>query len=680
MVANNDELMPNSNTASYLNWQSSISAEQVFLNDQQYRYPSIRKGQLYYLGTSSDSLSRNVLMRQGVNNPDEPATCVTSSKFNLRTRISEYGGKPYWLGKHAIYFVNDSDQRLYRQDYSNESCQPVSPAASNQEQVCFADIIELSKDTLLAIAEFSRQGQDNEHCLVLVDFNDLERLTVLHQGADFYSNLITNNSRTKVAWVQWQHPSMPWDDCQLIVADIAAPSNSKAQWVIRNCETVAFAHRVDTSPVVSICQCLFVDEQRLLCVADYQNSDEDWQGYWNIHQVYISDKQQLSAQPVTRLLQEFGYPHWQYGDARLALLDDNTVMAFATDAEHDRLYRLDLSTLQLQEVAHDYLHFQSIASDIDSGSDNKGNAVMLALSGANMTTMVLYRADEDLSECVPAEALPIANDEVSLGRHLKFPTRDGQHAYAYYYAPQNSQYGNAKEMPPLLVMVHGGPTARAYGHFDLVKQFWTNRGFAVLDVNHRGSVGYGRVYRDALYQRWGELDCTDIIDAIEYLVSQELADQNRVCIRGKSAGGYAVLCALTKYPEHFAAGASYYGIGNLVTLAQLTHKFEAHYTDRLIGEVFNTKNIANQSSLFNVRSPINHLQGLHSAMAIFQGSLDKVVPPALAHELVAVLKEQGVHYQYQEYPNEAHGFKQLTNNVDALSKELAFYREVFQSD
>lgn len=670
---------------SYLNWQSSISAEQVFLNDQQYRYPSVREQHLYYLGTCEDKPGRSVLMRQAIDEKDEIATCITGKGLNLRTRISEYGGKPYWLGEHAIYFVNDSDQRLYRQQYSDDLYQPISSDASQGKQVYFADIVELSQHHLLAIAEFAHEGLENKHCLVLLDLNNAGKLTIVHEGADFYSNLVANKSRNKVAWVQWQHPSMPWDDCQLIVADLVAPSMAQTEWAIQHCQTIAFDHSVDDSPVVSICQCLFVDEDRLLCVADYQEPDKAWQAYWNLYQVQTVNQGQLSAQPITKLQQEFGYPHWQYGDARLALLDDDTVIAFATDADRDRLYTLDLSTLQLSEVMHDYLHFQSIASDANA------TAVMLVLHGASPSKIMQYQASKGLSDCLPSKSeassksetsLPLLVDEVSVAEHIAFPTRDGQRAYAYYYAPKNSQHTEAAkidELPPLLVMVHGGPTARTYGHFDLLKQFWTNRGFALLDVNHRGSVGYGRTYRDALYQQWGVLDCSDIIDAIDYLIAQKLVDQNRVCIRGKSAGGYAVQCALTNYSDYFAAGASYYGIGNLVTLAKLTHKFEQHYTDRLIGESFDDAAIENAYSVFNVRSPINHLHALQSAMIVFQGSLDKVVPPELAHELVAVLKQQGVVYQYHEYPNEAHGFKQLSNNIDALSKELAFYREVFST-
>ena len=222
----------------------------------------------------------------------------------------------------------------------------------------------------------------------------------------------------------------------------------------------------------------------------------------------------------------------------------------------------------------------------------------------------------------------------------------------------------------------GGPTAHSVGSFDLQKQFWTNRGFAVFDVNHRGSSGYGRAFRDSLYGQWGEKDVSDIIDGIRYLTEQGLAAADQVCIRGKSAGGYAVLCALTSYPDCFKAGASYYGIGNLLTLASVTHKFEKFYTDRLIGETFDPVKSLRADSRFQQRSPVNHMSKLQTAMILFQGSLDKVVPPNLAQEVVKLLNSAGVPHIYVEYEDEGHGFRQIANNMDAWQKELNFYRGV----
>jgi len=211
------------------------------------------------------------------------------------------------------------------------------------------------------------------------------------------------------------------------------------------------------------------------------------------------------------------------------------------------------------------------------------------------------------------------------------------------------------------------------------KQFWTSRGFALFDVNHRGSSGYGRAYRDALYTQWGELDCTDVIDGIDHLVQLGNVDPERICIRGKSAGGYAVLRALTEYPDIFKVGACYYRIGNLATLADTTHKFEKHYTDRLIGESYNASYAQTAESNFYSRSPIHKVSQLKSAMIVFQGSLDKVVPPKVAHEVIEVLKQAQIDHEYVEYDDEAHGFRQVNNNIDAWTKELAFYRRILKN-
>ena len=279
------------------------------------------------------------------------------------------------------------------------------------------------------------------------------------------------------------------------------------------------------------------------------------------------------------------------------------------------------------------------------------------------------------------KAIKVSQDRyelpVSLAKPIEYPCKDGGSAHAFYYPPIDHSANKSiqqNELPPLLVMVHGGPTARAYGHFDIQKQFWCSHGFAILDVNHRGSTGFGRQYRDALYGQWGLVDAQDIVDGIDWLIEQNLVDRDRVCIRGKSAGGYAVLRALTKHPSKFRAGACYYGIGNLATLAQITHKFEKYYTDRLIDEKYDKTTAHLHSSEYYQRSPINSVNQIRSAMIIFQGGLDKVVPPELAHEMVRSLTDNGVDHEYIEYSDEGHGFRVVSNNIDAWSRELSFYQ------
>jgi dipeptidyl aminopeptidase/acylaminoacyl peptidase len=276
----------------------------------------------------------------------------------------------------------------------------------------------------------------------------------------------------------------------------------------------------------------------------------------------------------------------------------------------------------------------------------------------------------------------LPDEGVSRPRAIEFPTGEGDvTAHAYFYPPCNPHYRAPEgEAPPLLVMVHGGPTARCSNALDLTRQYWTGIGFAVLDVNYRGSTGYGRAYRQSLLGEWGRRDTEDVIRGIDYVAGRGWVNRGRVFIRGRSAGGYAVLSVLTQYPGVFAAGACYYGIGNLVTLAQITHKFEGRYTDRLIGEDYRPEAADDPDSLFRARSPIHAVSAIRCPVIVFQGLEDKIVPPDVSREIAGALAAQGLDYDYVEYPGEGHGFRSSAANVDALERETAFFRRVLSGE
>ena len=301
--------------------------------------------------------------------------------------------------------------------------------------------------------------------------------------------------------------------------------------------------------------------------------------------------------------------------------------------------------------------------------------MLVAASGIATRRLVSYSEQQFTPVKTMPEAIPA--DEISAAVPICYPTRDGGVAHAYYYVPHNTRFtAPDDQLPPLLVMVHGGPTSRTTQTLDLSRQYWTGLGFALLDVNHRGSTGYGRRYRQHLLGRWGQVDVEDIIDGIDYLVNQSLVDADKVFIRGKSAGGYTVLRALTEYPRYFRAGGCYYGIGNLSTLASMTHKFEARYTDRLIGEEFDKVRAGSGNSEYYKRSPVNFMHRLRSPMILFQGLEDRVVPPQVSREVVSMLAARNIDHEYVEYPGEGHGFRKSETNIDAIEKETRFYRRI----
>lgn len=682
----------------YVQWQSDLSLDAVFAGSESLSYPTplgLRgaNDDFIYLTQLKDDNSRSVLMHCSLLGDGQyTKQCITPSPFNCRTKVNEYGGKPFWVFGSRVVFVNQSDQCLYEQDLSAKNAtlpKRISPLA-HQQQYMYTDVHQFDNNNYLAIVEscdLRDQQAENVCFLGLIDAKQAdEPPVVLQSGADFYCNLVVNQRRNQAAWVEWQHPNMPWDDNQLMTAefDVGAP-----QPLLKN------IYRIDLGAPASVCQLLFAGNNDLYFSADFsdQNSSatrntvlpidsslsepdiEASANFWNIY-CYKYPAQVL--QQVTYLQAEFGYPHWQYGDHRLCQNSSDSLLAVASFAECDVLYKVSLSDHCVTRVA-EQKGLQSLSSNYclaANGSQEPANST-LAIEQHNDRQPSIVRITDVGIESIQIQGAQSQQyaGKISYAEHKSFVTRDQQAAYGFYYAPANEQYQN-ESPPPLLVMVHGGPTARAYGYFDLQKQFWTSRGFAIFDINHRGSSGYGRRFRDALYGQWGVVDANDIVDGVQALIEQGLADADQVCIRGKSAGGYAVLRALTEHPKTFCAGACYYGIGNLITLADTTHKFEKYYTDRLIGETYNAQAAVTNESAFYQRSPINKVDQIASAMIIFQGMQDNIVPPDVAKEMVAALEQAGLEHAYIEYQDEGHGFRQVSNNIDAWTKELAFYRQV----
>ncbi|MEM7357904.1 MAG: prolyl oligopeptidase family serine peptidase [Pseudomonadota bacterium] len=651
----------------YLDWQSDLSVEAVFAGNASISYPELWHNGLIYLSVLKEQQGRVVLIYQ----QGQQRHCLTPQPYSLRTRISEYGGKPFWIQGNHVYFVNDDDQNIYRQQLDAESAsapEQITKNVAGQGLAMFTDLWQVSEHRLLSILELEggEAARENQHCICTIDTSTVPATPqILLRGADFYSNLVFDQAHQRLAWVQWQHPNMPWDETELWLADLSF-DNAEPD-VVR-------ARKVPLTDQASVCQLYFANNGTLFFSADFANqANSDNRNFWN---VYALDPNQsdLNFQAVTAGGLEFGYPHWQYGDSRIIQYDENSLLTIASKATEDVLVQIEVDSLATEAWPVTGFTLQNLSGN------GAGKAAAVCLSSHSAPDVVIISENGRQLDLVNQESAILSSEDVSVALHIEYATRDGGSAFGFYYAPKNSAYPSPQTPPPLLVMVHGGPTARAYGFFDLQKQFWTQRGFAVLDVNHRGSSGYGRAFRDALYGEWGELDISDIADGVNHLVEQGLADPERVCIRGKSAGGYAVLCALTQYPQLFAAGASYYGIGNLVTLAETTHKFEKHYADRMVGEVFSAQTSHQPESRFYQRSPINRLSELRSSMIVFQGLQDKIVPPAVAHEIIDVLQELGLEYSYTEYDDEGHGFRQLANNIDAWTRELAFYRKSLKNE
>ena len=660
----------------YLDWVSEVSVDDLLNEPADRQYPTLVDGGLIYLApVKTERKAVNTGLYFVTSESDHDPHLLTPKSYDVGIDIHEYGGKPFWVNGEQLVFVNRTDSCLYRLQlgvfkHQASSVERVSVRSNHTGKQNYTDINWLSNDQCLAICESHLgDGQEPKAAIVYLDFSRPDKpAETIQEGADFYSNLVIDPATKKLAWVEWNHPTMPWDANTLVTAQVEDSHDDVPKLVQLN--------RIDNEEQASYCQLCFAGDAQLFLVADFVTGNHKNKDFWN---VYHLEEATNSLRQITGQNQEFGYPHWQFGDCRLTGTSRQLV-AIASSAEGDSLWFYDLASQR--EVS---LKFASTLESLMMGEDGKIVVIERPFSGLARLLRARVEGDSLITTAIwpstefsPTITAPTTPDfKVSLPQHLEYATRDGAHAFAFFYAPKNTHYA-CDDRPPVLVMVHGGPTARAYAHFDIQKQFWTSHGFAVLDVNHRGSSGYGRQYRDALKGNWGELDCTDIIDAIAHVTELGWVDPSAVCIRGKSAGGFAVLRALTEYPGTFAAGASYYGIGDLATLAQITHKFEKFYTDSLIGEVYNESNASATTSRFVTRSPVHQIEHIKAPMILFQGADDKVVPPALARDFVEPLKAQKLEYEYYEFEGEGHGFKATDVKRLAWQKELAFYRKILR--
>lgn len=638
----------------YLEWTPIVEPEAVYADLLGLGEVSASRGLVYWLEGRPAEGGRVVLKRLEADGSEME---ITPPSYYIRTRVHEYGGRAYALGEKYVYFVNFADQRIYEQDLLHlDRIRPITPEAVERDELRKYAALSLSPDAklLLLVGETEHADSENENWLGLINLGTEEPVEpiVLERKHDFYGEPCFSEDGRKIAWLAWDHPNMPWDLTELYTADLRGGK-------------LFHVERVPSLPGGSICQPRFGPKGELYFVQDAPDKEvDDPENWWNL---YRYDGRQ--ARPVTRELFELGVPMWTLGSRRSVLLGDGAKMVAAY--EHQGATHLGEINLNKGAVSRYDLPFSSFGS-IAKLDESR---IAFTASGPTVPTAV-FTYDTDSAELVrikTCKEMSLDEKSISVPRRISFDTSDGECAFGQLYLPQNELYKPpAGDKPPLIVMVHGGPTAATSTAFSLGKQFWASSGYAILDVDYRGSTGSGRAYRDALKGKWGVADAEDIRHGVEFLIREGLVAPGQCAITGGSAGGYAVQRVLTLFADLFQAGASYYGIGNLVTLAELTHKFESRYLGTLLGA-----SLEDGRSIYEERSPIHHLAALRAPMVIFQGAEDKIVPPEVSREMARVLDAAGIRNEYVEYPGEAHGFRKKENLIDALSREAAFYRSVF---
>ena len=632
----------------YGSWPSDLDIESLLTKPSAPEYPFKHQDQLYFLQSLPDEKGRVALVKL----MGEQLVKITPAGFSIRTSVHEYGGKAFAIAGDRIVFCNQSDNGLYHQKLEEGAIPECIFNNAQSKYLGFTDLcITQDLNWVIAITE-QKCEVENKNFIVALPLSGTAEPVTLIEGADFYGGLCMSPDDSRLAWFQWQNPYMPWDQSELYQA-VIQQEQGNLKVIHREC--------IFSQPDIAVCQPGFMHDHGLVFISEWQT------GYWNFFR-WQDDKLTL----LTQQEREYGEAHWLFGQKRWQPINEHSILAVATEKLGDYLVLIEW---QGEEVREDIVSsLYSSCAQLSMGDQaclfvasfahQESSIMQLDLSGFESKKIDLSTDQEPSFNFQP----PIA---------ITYPTRDGGEAHAWFYSPKEGRFQPPEgTLPPLMVMVHGGPTARATSGLHPVKQYFISLGFAVLDVNHRGSTGYGREFRQALLGRWGDIDVDDVIDAINYVKQQEWVNPQQICIRGSSAGGYAVLRALTEYPDVFNAGSCYYGIGNLITLSEITHKFEGKYTDRLVGEVFDKIESRKPESNFMTRSPIFSIDRLDCPLILFQGLEDKIVPPEVSQEVVDALKLKGIKYEYVEYPDEGHGFRQAETRIHALQSEIQFINAV----
>ncbi len=649
------ETIAEATIAPYGSWRSEVTAGLIASGAAGISDLAVGGDAVYWIETRPAEAGRSVIVRRG---GDGVTKDVTPPDLSARTRVHEYGGGAFCVDGDSVFFSNFADHRLYRQDGDGPP-RPITPESAMR----FADaVVDGGRGRLICVAEEHGDGaREAVNCLVTVSTEvgvDVEgegAPRTLVAGHDFFAAPRLSPDGSRLAWLSWDHPRMPWDGSDLWLADVGADGS------------LGEPRRIAGGESESVGQPRWSPDGVLYFVSDRS-------GWWNLYR-YAGDGVDDVVVAVAPMEAEFGQPDWVFGQSTYAFVSAELAICAVGQDGVWQLARLHLPTGELTPLDsphadRPYLRTMGDKVVFIGGSPSRASAVIEFDPGSSAFT-TLYRAAPDL----------IDEEMVSLPEAIAFPTEDsptengptegGRTAHAFYYAPRHPDFAAPEgELPPLIVRIHGGPTAATSDTLNLRIQYWTSRGFAVVDVNYGGSTGYGRAYRQRLNGQWGVVDVEDCVNAAKYLVARGDVDAARMAITGGSAGGYTTLCALT-FHDVFAAGASHYGVSDVAALARDTHKFESRYMDSLIGPY------PERDDLYRERSPIHFTDGLTSPMIFFQGLDDPVVPPNQAETMVEALRSKGIPVAYVPFEGEQHGFRQAKNIVRALEGELYFYGRIF---
>ncbi len=600
-------------------WPSPLGARDVAAASLSLAYATAHGGRLYWTESRPQERGRSVLVTE---TSDGAIEDVTGSNANVRSRVHEYGGRAYGVADGEIVFCEFADQRLYVQRADS------APRALTPDGYRYADFATASDGrTFFAVREDHSAPGEPVNAVVALDVDVESAGRVLFDRSDFVA-YPRPSADGRIAFIAWNHPNMPWDATTLYVARLGAEG-------LEDLRVVAGG---PAAAAESVLEPVWDGDGTLYFLSDRS-------GYWNLYRWKDG-----STEAVTAIDADFGGPLWNLGASTYALTGDGRALARICRNAVDQLALVDLASGHLTDLALPFVSFGSVGV-----LDTEHGFAIAAAETAPHALITFSLRDGTHRVVRTAGSAPLAPDFVSRAEPIRFPTRPGadgvpREAHAFFHPPCNPGCSSPKEAkPPLLVLVHGGPTAHAAPALSPPIQYWTTRGFAVVNVNYGGSSGFG---------------------AVDYLVAQGRVDGARVAIRGGSAGGFTVLAGLA-FTRRFTAGINYFGVADLESLAADTHKFESRYLDRLVAP------LPDGLATYRARSPIHHLEALDAALITFQGDEDLAVPPAQSRGIVAAVRARGKPVAYLEFQGEQHGFRRAENIVRALEAELYFLGRIF---
>ena len=678
MTASSD--LPTPDNAESGGAQVEITPELVVSSSVRLSGLTVDRGQLWWAELRPEDHGRTQIVRQLAAGT---MVEVLPDGHSTRSKVHEYGGGSWWVHEGVLFFVEESDQRIWRLA-PGEQPAAITPAPGGGVQDRYADGVVTSDGRwIVCVRErhHSSGGQPTNELVVIEAWGGAPP-EVVATGADFYAAPRISDDDQTLCWIQWNHPDMPWDATELWLADVTSS--------ITGC-SVSGQRQVAGGGAESLVEPHWVGDELFV--------SSDSIGWWNLCRVSLDDgddgddgaKGEVLV-PVAPVEAEIGGPMWTLGNSSVAHLSDGSIVVAATRDGATVLGMIPAGGSEVTELELDLelsaisdlcpvgasLGFASdrVVAFIGASPVTEPQVMTFDLGSATSanTSATTSSTDErttsgELKVVRPARDLGIDPAGFVRPDHLEIPVGD-RHTYALVYLPDASDGPDG--LPGLIVNVHGGPTASARNELRLETQFWLSQGIGVAEVNYAGSTGYGRAHRDLLQGRWGVIDTEDCVAVARHLAAEGRVDPERLLIRGGSAGGFTALAAVVQH-EVFTAASVRYAVTDLMALAADTHDFEARYLDGLLGP------LPDAEEVYRERSPLAGVSEIDVPVLVLQGSEDRVVPPSQAEALVAALDEAGVDHQYRCFDGESHGFRTSAAQVESLELELAFLTRVWRT-